>query len=187
MREPPRTPPVRRGSAAPEALVDITTSGNGTLSSGSGPRYVPVGHSLTITAKPGSGSVFYGWTGDIISPAATITFKTLTNLSLVAEFIPSPFSPAAGVYQGLFYDTNAFIQPSSGFFSAQLTGQGAYSASIMLEGVKYGFSGQFSAAGSASNYIARAVDPIHVQLSVDLSGSNGITGLLTTGNWTIRK
>jgi hypothetical protein len=64
-----------------------------------------------------------------------------------------------------------------------LTGQGAYSASLLLQGVKYSFSGQCGAGGAASNYIARALNPITLQWTADLSGSNGITGLLTTPNW----
>jgi hypothetical protein len=42
-----------------------------------------------------------------------------TNTALQASFVPTPFGPAAGTYEGLFYSTDTTAEPSSEFFSAQ--------------------------------------------------------------------
>jgi hypothetical protein len=107
-----------------------------------------------------------------------------SNMVLQANFVPNPFLPVVGVYQGLFYDTNQPAHQSSGFFNATLASAGSFSAKIMLAGKSYSLSGQFSAGGFASNNIVRkGLTTVAVQLNLDLN-AGVITGVLSDGVWT---
>ena len=163
--------------------LTLTTSGTGTISPKLGPLQ-DVGTSFTITAKPGTGQVFSNWSGDVSATTATLTFTMQSNMMVQANFVPNPFVPFAGVYQGLFFDTNAPEHQSSGFFSATLASAGSFSAKITLAGKSYSLSGQFSAGGFASNNIVRkGLTTVAVQLNLDLN-AGVITGQFSDGVWT---
>ena len=103
----------------------------------------------------------------------TVTVLTLTN------------SPVAGMYQGLFYDTNGVAPQSSGFFQAKVTRNGAFSAKMRSGRNTYSLSGQFLSSGSfAGSIVRKNLTPLSAQLQVDLAGGNIITGQISDGNWT---
>jgi hypothetical protein len=163
-------------------VVNIT--GSGTVSPNLNNTLQNIGATLTMTAKPGTGQVFSNWTGDVSATTAALTFVMQSNMVLQANFVPNPFIPVAGTYQGLFYDTNGPAHKSSGFFNATLASAGSFSAKIVLAGQKLSLAGQFAAGGSFSNNIARkGLTPVSVQLNLDLTGG-GITGLFSDGTWT---
>jgi hypothetical protein len=168
---------------APTAPLTITFSGLGTVSPNLSGQFLAVGREYILTARPASGFLFSNWTGDFPATTPALSFTLQTNTFLQVNFVPSPFLPIAGTYEGLFYDTNSVAQPSSGFFSAQLSGGGICSGSIRIEGESHGFSSRFSLEGAASNYIPRTFNPISMQLWLDLSDGTGITGELATPNW----
>jgi hypothetical protein len=146
-----------------------------------------VGATLTLTAKPGPGEVFSNWVGPdgVLATTAALTFTMQSNLVLQANFVPNPFTPVVGDYQGLFYDTstNGPQHESSGFFNVTLSTSGSYSAKVIVAGLSYSLSGQFSADGVASNNIVRkGLTTVSVQLHLDLSG-DGISGQLSDGTW----
>ncbi len=88
------------------------------------------------------------------------------------------------VYNGLFYDTNGVSHESSGFFTAKTTTKGTFSAKLQLAGKKYSSSGLFNADGKAVNSIARTgLSPLTIELSLDFSGKDQITGRVTDGIW----
>jgi hypothetical protein len=167
--------------------LTLTVSGSGTVTPNLNNQFLNVGANYTVTAKPGVGQVFSNWT-DVdsvqIATTAALTFTMQSNMVLQANFVPNPFIPVAGTYQGLFYDTNGVAHQSSGFFNVTVTSSGSYTAKIMLAGKSASLTGQFSAGGMASNnIIAKGAAPVPVQLQLDLGGG-GITGLLTGSNWT---
>jgi hypothetical protein len=107
-----------------------------------------------------------------------------SNMMLQANFVPNPFIPLVGTYQGLFYDTNGPEHQSSGIFTGTLASSGALSAKVTLAGKAYSLSGQFSAGGMFSNNIVRkGLTTVAVQLNLDLNGG-GITGSLSDGTFT---
>jgi len=164
--------------------LTLTVSGSGTVTPNLNGQLLAVGSTYTVTAKPNTGNTFTGWTGDLTANAAKLPFTMQSNLVLHANFIPNPFIPVAGVYQGLFYDTNGANHQSSGFLNAKVTSTGRYSAKILLAGVSYSLSGQFSATGASSNSIALTGLPgVAVQLQLDLGGA-GLGGQLSNGTWT---
>jgi hypothetical protein len=147
-------------------------------------QLLDVGVTYTVAAKANTGQVFSGWTGDVTASAATLVFVMQSNMVLQANFIPNPFAPAVGIYQGLFYDTNGAAHQSSGFFNASVTSAGTFSAKILLAGLSYSLKGQFSGLGLVSASIVRkGLTPITAQLQLDLNGG-GITGQLSDGTWT---
>ena len=137
----------------------------------------------TITAKPGPGSVFSNWTGDFSASTPALSFTIQTNTLLQANFVPSPFLPLTGTYEGLFFDSNGVAPPSSGFFSARLLSNGVLSANLAIEGVNYGFSSRLSFQGTASNYIARLQSHFVAIMVEFLSNGTGLTGELVTPDW----
>src|SRR5262249_33218989 len=147
-------------------------------------QLLAVGSSFKVTAKPNPGNIFAGWTGDVVTDTASLTFTMQSNLTLHANFIPNPFIPVAGNYQGLLYDTNLVIHQSSGFWNATVTSAGSYSAKIILAGASYSLSGRFTATGASSNSFAQSGQPrVVVRLQLDLGGG-GLTGQLSNGVWT---
>jgi hypothetical protein len=164
--------------------LTLTTTGSGTVSPNLNGHLLDIGANYKITAKPAAGWIFAGWTGDVPSDASALTFLMRSNLVLQANFIPNPFIPSAGTYQGLFYGTNGVTHESSGFFSAAIKSGGSFSAKIQLGGKPYSFSGQFSATGGWSNSVARkGLAPVSVQLQLDFINTN-LTGRFGDGEWT---
>ncbi len=161
--------------------LTLTANGNGTVSPNLNGQLLAVGSSYTVTAKPGAGSLFSGWTGDVVSALAKLTFIMQSNMVFQANFIPNPFLPLVGTYQGLFYETNGVALQSSGFFTATLKSSGACSAKATVAGKSYSLSGRFATDGSYSNSFARpGLTPLTVQLQLDLAGDT-LSGQLSDG------
>ena len=161
--------------------LTVNISGSGSVSPNLNGTQQPVGNTLKLTAKAASGQVFAGWTGDVTSSSAALTFVMQSNMVITANFAPNPFIPVAGTYQGLIYDTNGLAPQSSGFINAKLTSGGAFSAKINLAGQNLSLSGQFTASGSFSNNITRkGSTPLTAQLNLDLATSI-LTGTIGDG------
>jgi hypothetical protein len=142
-----------------------------------------------MTATPGTGYVFSKWTGGIYSTAAKLTFVMQRGLSLQANFIPSPFIPLEGAYNGLFYDTNGISQLGSGFITVTVTTfSGAFTGTLQIGSSKWAFKGQFDGNGNATVTVKRGVMiPLTLGLQLDLyGGSYQITGTVTASDssWT---
>jgi hypothetical protein len=164
--------------------ITVSITGTGTLSPDLNGQLLAVGNTFKMTAKPGAGQVFADWSGDVNSTTEALTFVMQSNMVIQANFIPNPFTPTVGTYQGLFYDTNGPAHQSSGSFNAKVTSAGSYSAKILLAGKSYSLSGVFSTSGFASNNIVRkGLTPVSAQLNLDMAGG-GITGVLSDGVFT---
>jgi hypothetical protein len=107
----------------------------------------------------------------------------ISNTIVVANFVPNPFAPVAGRFNGLFYETS---QPpgvrhgASGFFTLTLTERGAYSASLLSGGLKLAASGQLNLEGRATNTIPRkGTNAMVVVWQAALDGSDTLTGTVS--------
>lgn len=162
-------------------------TGNGSVSPNPSGDLLDVGAEYKLTAKPLTGDVFSNWTDsadDVLATTEALTFTMESNLVLYANFVPNPFTPLVGTYEGLFYDSNDTQHASSGFVTVTLASSGSYSAKITLAGLSYSLSGLFSAGGVASNNIVRKGLPsVAVQWQLDLTGA-GLTGSFSDGVWT---
>jgi hypothetical protein len=163
--------------------LTLGTNGNGTISPNLNNKLLDVGVTYTVTAMPAPGWIFVDWTGDMNSDKPKLTFLMQTNMMLTAEFIPNPFIPIVGVYQGLFSDMNV-AQQSSGFFSSTLTRGGLLTGKLRPGTNSYSFSAQLNPYGAWSNTLApRGPAPLSVQLQLDLTNAT-LSGQISNGVWT---
>ena len=163
--------------------LTVSITGTGTVTPNLNQMLEPVGGTLTLTAKPGVGQVFSNWTGIVTVTTPTLTFVMQSNMVWQANFVPNPFTPFVGSYQGLIFDTNGPTHAGSGFFSTTLASAGSFTAKIILAGQNLSLSGQFTAGGFFSNNIVRKGLPaVSAQLTLDLA-NGGITGLFNDGTF----
>lgn len=165
--------------------LDLSTTGNGRVSPNYSNAPLAIGGTYTLTATPGSDSVFSNWTGTITATTPKLTFSMESNMVLQANFVPNPFTPVKGNYAGLFYDTNGISITNAGYFSAALADKGTFSSKWQFAGATYSLMGAFLADGTYSNTIARrGLSPLTVQLQLDFTGGETITGTISDGTWT---
>ena len=143
-----------------------------------------IGRPYLVRAVPGPGQVFAGWDG-APSQSPTLVFVMQSNLTLVANFAPSPFPAVRGSYAGLFANTNDVSPASAGYFMLAMTSAGVFSGKVLLSDRGYGFRGQFNLAGDAEVNVRRGpLGPVHLMLHADLTnGTDQITGSATDGLW----
>ncbi|HRJ10324.1 MAG TPA: choice-of-anchor Q domain-containing protein, partial [Prosthecobacter sp.] len=176
--------------------------GSGTVTKGFEPnsqRFVGIPH--TITAAPKPGFVFTGWTAnDFTGTGVTTAARELPKLAflmreglvLTANFLANPFTPQiTGIHSGLALP-DAGTTPGAGtvgLFTATVTGTGAFTGSLMLDGAKLPVSGLFTHQGqsrfgktrSPALVLLRKGKPaLTITLALDMSGATGrITGTVT--------
>jgi hypothetical protein len=137
-----------------------------------------VGQPITVRETPAPGSVFAGWTGSITSSSAAITFPMRAGMTLQANFIPNPFPPLAGAYDGIL---STGSDTAAGLAGVTVSGQGVFSGRITMAGKSWAFTGSLNTSGSDSISIANpGGTPWTLDIQADLSGSSGqITGSLS--------
>jgi hypothetical protein len=161
----------------------LVVNGNGTLSPNLAATSLTLGTMYTVTAIPGPGQVFAGWSGSYSWSLPKLTFFALTNSFYQANFVPSPYILAGGSYNGLFYQDDEARLASSGFFTAKIMTSGAYSGSLMLGTARYAFSGKLNLQNQSTNYISLKTGGRYV-LILQAAANDQITGQLSDGIWT---
>jgi hypothetical protein len=98
---------------------------------------------------------------------------------------PNPVKPLAGIYNGLFSDTNGTTHPSSGFFKFTLETSGLFTGKLTSDTGSYPFSGQFDTNGHVSGVeVVRNAPTLYLELQLDLiNGSDEVTGSVAATNW----
>jgi hypothetical protein len=163
----------------------LTTNGRGSVSVSPKPigGLCYVNATYILTAKPGSGYLFSGWTGDEDSSNPKLVFMMHTNEVLAANFVPNPFIQIAGNYLGLFSDVNVRVE-SAGMLTVTLKSSGIFTGKLKLAAGSYALSGQFGLDGYWSNTVtARNLPAQSVQLQLDLAG-NTLSGQISNPAWT---
>ncbi len=166
--------------------LTVTVIGTGSVTPDLTKTPQAVGSTLTLTAKPGTGEVLSSWsgTGGLFATTPTISFTMQSNMMLQVTFVPNPFLPVVGNYQGLFYDTGAPAHENAGFFNATVASTGSFTSKLILAGKSYSLSGQFAAGGEATATLVRkGLSTVTAQLQLNLDGS-GIVGTLSDGTFT---
>ena len=163
----------------------LSQEGTGTISPALGSTVV-AGRMYTLTAKPAAGEEFAGWTGSIVSDSPIIKFAANSNIVLHAKFVPSPFLPIMGTYNGLFNEDAQVNQNSSGSFSVTVSTHGNYSAKIQLGASKLSFTGKLNLQCTATSTVNRKLAaPLTVQLRVGTNAEiDQIFGQLQGNSWT---
>ncbi len=161
----------------------------------------------TITAKPGVGQVFDGWTvndttGTNITAAMMelpmLTFTHREGLTLTAHFKPNPFTPSIiGTFTGLVLPSTLTPAPNGsnasnetvGWISANVLSTGAFTGTVKIDGLTLPMNGIFDNAGDArfgttrskTLSLARTTKPaLEVALKLDMTGTiSKLTGTVT--------
>jgi hypothetical protein len=159
-----------------DSTLTIVTNGDGTVSPNLNGKLLIFGKSYTLTAVPGSGNVFSNWTGNITTNKNPLTIKAESNMVLEANFIPNPFLPVKGTYNGLFFNsTYGVTEQTAGMLKGLTISQkGTYSGTLLINGASHAISGSFDLACQATNHIARAQSqggPLVVEMTL-LNSSN---------------
>jgi hypothetical protein len=171
---------------SPPGNLHIVIQGAGTLSPNLTTQSLVPGKTYKVTAIPDADQEFAGWTGSVTSSSPTITFVMSPDFSLQANFVRSPFVPAAGLYDGLFYQSAGIDQQSAGAIRLVCTKRGVYSGSLRLGPFRYAFRGRFGLDCQATNVILRRTNsPLQLELLLgSAEGQDQVTGRLTDGSWT---
>jgi hypothetical protein len=113
-------------------------------------------------------------------------YGVINSSFVTVSLVPNPFTNLAGMYYGLFAESNAQFD-SSGLLTLSLNNQGKFSAKILNAGGGYGFTGYLSGIGWGSNLISRGSGktPLNVVMNLDISnGTEQILGQVNEGtNW----
>lgn len=188
------------------ALFTLQIHGSGDVASANtkigGITYTPTNNAslvvdkvykLTASVGKGTNYIFTNWTdhvGDILGTNAVLNYVMTTNGHVNANFIVNPFTAAAGIYAGLFYDTNGISHDSSGYFTIKTTSKLAYSAKMLLDGNAVSVSGKFALPGTAEKTVVRMTKfgkpDLTIAFSLDFSNNTErVVGTLSSpGQWT---
>jgi uncharacterized delta-60 repeat protein len=168
------------------ASLTVLTNGLGTVSPNYSGKSLELGRTYSLTAKPGSGQIFAGWSGSLSGSAATLSFVMESNLVLQASFTTNPYPALAGRYLGLFSDSLGVASESSGEFQLSVTRTGTFSGTVQLGRSRYAASGRLDRTGAAVCTVARARQTtLSLSLQLDMTGGAGaLAGTLSDGSWT---
>ena len=174
--------------AQPQSLT-VSSKGSGTVGPPVTADQLVLGNNETLTASPAKGWTFANWTvsglaGGVQTNLPTLKFAVTHNAIVTANFIPIPFAPLKGVYNGLFYDPNAVTGNSAGYFTLTLDSSGAFSGRLMMGPNSYNFSSLFYGSGFQQVQVKAGNQNLTMNLHLDTSGKTGaITGDIAGANW----
>lgn len=168
------------------ATVTLLTNGLGNASPNLNNQRLRVGQTCSVTAIPRADQEFAGWTGSITSTAPRLTFVVRSNLVFQANFVPSPFLPIQGRYNGLFYEADQVRAYSAGAFTVYSGAHGVYSGRLQLGAKYYSFSSRLNLQCQGSNAIPRLrTNSLALQLWFGTGDqADQLLGRLTDGAWT---
>lgn len=166
----------------PRSRLTVITNNFGTVFPDLNGSNLVVGRTYELRAAPMAGKEFAGWSGDVTTSTRRLTFVMQSNMVLRAHFAPHSF---AGSYSGLFYERDAVRHASSGFFAANVSISGSFSATLWLGGTHYDLSGALDLQGQTQVLVPRAgVSPLTLNLRLDrLGDADQLTGGLSDGSW----
>lgn len=135
------------------ALLTVQKTGAGTVSPDLNGQALEIGRNYTITATPGAGSVFTGWTCGVGGEEATnkpaITFMMQSNLVLTANFVGLPDLSEDGLSAlSGFLDTNSI----------------SYGDALLIADAADAFD--LAVQGSPNNYTNRIYNAVAIMLNL---------------------
>ena len=182
------TPMLQWSSVANRAGYSVRIFANGTCSGRplyTSPKLPANTNSYVVPASVGlrSGQA-YSWQ---VQAKGDGTNFCDSQWSGCCSFVVSPFVAAAGLYHGLFYDTNNGVLPeSSGFLKLNLGKNRFFNGHINNVpgcGSNY-FSGTFDAISKTAN--VQLPPPIGALMTLELKGLNQIVGTINAPGWQAR-
>jgi hypothetical protein len=151
-----------------------------------GTTAIPGATSSTLTLASAGASNAGGYYVKVSNGGGAVS-SAIATLTVLA---PSPISTVAGVYNGLFFQTNANGTPAITEATAGLLGNcvvaanGAFSAKIYVGGASCSLAGVFNSAGTATATVPRTgagLGSLTAVLNLDLlNGTKQITGAISS-------
>jgi hypothetical protein len=156
------------------------------------------GSNYTVKAVAGSNTLFSNWTETwtgansalVTNTAAAnpLPFTMESNMTLTANFVTNPFLPSVGIYNGLFWSSNAdgFLEETAGMlYHLVLTNDGTYSGKLLLGATNYLLAGRFSFSGQATNSFGTnpAGGPLVVEMTLETVPAKIIVGTVSSNSW----
>ena len=153
-------------------LLTIITNGLGSVTPNDA-KLLKLNTKVTLKAVAGSGQVFSNWVGSTNSTNNPLTFFMKSNTIVQVNFIPNPFLPFVGTYNGLFWatDGNVTEQTTGMLKGLALASKGAYSGSLLIDGASKGLSGSFNVDGQASKSVSLGGQAGNVQVVLTLTSN----------------
>ncbi len=167
------------------SMLTVSVNGNGTVTPDLNGKILEVGRTYYLTALPALNWTFSDWSGGVSATNTKLTFVMRTNLSLTATFETNKFVGAAGVYNGLFSETNAARHESAGFLTLKLTSRQTFSGKIMVGGGTYGLSGMMNYWSTRAHVVVprKGKSALTVDLQLHFDGSDQISGSISNADW----
>ena len=173
----------------PSDHLVLETNGNGRVTGPANDTLLAVGKRFTWVAKAHPDWLFYNWSGSVNSTAPVLSTTMQSNMMLIASFVPNPFIPVLGVYNGLFQPEESIVSPTnSGFFTLTLSKPGTFSGKLLLGGAVLPFTGKFGLDGLAfvsakpsgkpRQDLRLTIDPAIGTLSGSVSNAAGVSQIV---------
>lgn len=173
------------GNCGDLTSITVSTNGNGRVTPNlNGKDTLVVCRTYRLTAVPARDWIFAGWTG--VSSNANnprLVFEMQPGMNITANFVPNPFLPVSGVFNGLFFESTNVSTACSGGFTVRVQKSGRYTATFIKGGKRVVANGTFDSTGNASGTAGRGTNA--VTFNMQLLGLNGgdadkIAGTVTT-------
>ena len=168
-------------------LLTLITNGEGTVTPNDA-KVLKQGAKISLKAVAGKADVFSDWTGSINSTNNPLIFTMKKSTILQVNFIPNPFLPFVGTYNGLFWATNGIVgETNAGMLKGlTLTSKGTYSGSLLINGANKSISGSFNVAGQAGKSISLGGNEGNVEVVMTLTSNDPapqVTGTVSGTGW----
>jgi hypothetical protein len=166
--------------------LQVRMTGAGTVTPNLNGAPLELNKRYQLTATPAIGYAFSNWSGGVVGSARQLEFMMEPNLMVQANFVPAPFKPVAGTYNGLFYESNGVTHARSGCFSLSTTARGTFSGRLLLAGQAVRLTGRFDSESKAVVSVRRrGATPLIIRLHLfTLDGLDYVQGQVTDGTWT---
>lgn len=144
-----------------------------------GQIYAPPGY----TAGP-STQTYYPVLYDPYPDPSLVPAPTVPIQSVAESGLSNSTALVQGQYRGLFYNTNGVSPSTAGYLSLRATKKGTYSGTLDLDGHAYSISGHFNPrTGGATNTLRKGSQTLTLQMQLDSTETNVITGQILGPNW----
>jgi uncharacterized delta-60 repeat protein len=152
----------------------LITNGLGVVLPNLAGKQLEIGLPYTITARPVIGNLFSNWTGGVTSSSPVLTFIMQSNLTIEVNFVPSPFIPVKGVYNGLFYDPAAPAHATAGALTLTLDEKGGARGSVRAGAQLRKFKGTFSVDRTMTVALPATATAPALELNLEVDVVNAI-------------